>query len=64
MKEYFLTEEQYCDNAFVINIVLLPLPLRFRAKNTYWPKRLIGRLQESAQPERKSPPWYGDKPKN
>jgi len=26
MKEYFLTEEQYCDNAFVTNIV--PLTLR------------------------------------
>gem|GEM_PF-3658686 len=33
MKEYFLTEEQYCDNAFVTNIV--PLTLRFRAKKTF-----------------------------
>jgi hypothetical protein len=31
MKEYFLTEEPYCDNAFVTNIV--PLTLRFRAKD-------------------------------
>jgi len=33
----------------VTNILLLPLrkALRFRAKNTCWPKRLIGRSQEA-----------------
>ncbi|MBG9454439.1 hypothetical protein ABE61_10345 [Lysinibacillus sphaericus] len=51
-----------CDNAFVTNI--LPLPLRcthaFAQKTSVGPrpcskaKRLIGRPQESAQPERKS----------
>ncbi|KMY28399.1 hypothetical protein ACZ11_24575 [Lysinibacillus xylanilyticus] len=44
MKEYFLTEEQYCDNAFVTNIV--PLPLRFRAKDIVpLPLRLALRFQ-------------------
>ncbi|TQR28535.1 hypothetical protein C7Y47_21010 [Lysinibacillus sphaericus] len=62
MKEYFLTEEQYCNNTFVTTIV--PLTLRFREKNTYWPKRLNGSLQKSAQSERNSTLRYGDKLKN
>ncbi|MGE7998649.1 hypothetical protein ACQKOF_08220 [Lysinibacillus sp. NPDC093190] len=61
-----------CDNAFVTNILLLPLcfraknilllPLCFRAKNICWPKRLIGRPQESAQPERKSTLRFAKEP--
>jgi len=43
------------DNAFVTNIVLARDPAV---------KRLIGRPQESAQPERKSTPRYDDEPSN
>ncbi|MFJ7185704.1 hypothetical protein [Lysinibacillus xylanilyticus] len=53
MKEYFLTEEQYCDNAFVTNIV--PLTLRFRAKNTFC-------LSDSSEANGKAPNRNGNQP--
>ncbi|WP_374963883.1 hypothetical protein [Lysinibacillus sp. RS5] len=59
-----------CDNAFVTNILSLTLRLHYAfAQKTFVAprpcceaKRLIGRPQESAQPERKSTSRYGEMP--
>ncbi|MFF2178155.1 hypothetical protein ACFVT8_17080 [Lysinibacillus sp. NPDC058147] len=44
MKEYFLTEEPYCDNAFVTNVALT---IHFHANNAYLPNWNIGCPQEA-----------------